>query len=61
MDQLSGVIFDLFVAGMETTSSTLTTAVNLLSKHQHVQRRVQEELDEVVGLDRLPSFSDMER
>ncbi|KAK8393646.1 hypothetical protein O3P69_006759 [Scylla paramamosain] len=61
MDQLMGVIFDLFVAGMETTSSTLTTAVNLIAKHPHVQRRVQEELDEVVGRNRLPSFSDMER
>ncbi|MPC51246.1 Cytochrome P450 2D15 [Portunus trituberculatus] len=61
MDQLMGVIFDLFVAGMETTSSTLTTAVYLMAKHQDVQRRVQEELDEVVGRDRLPSFSDMER
>ena len=56
-----GLIFDLFLAGMETTASTLTTAVNLLSKHPQVQRRVQEELDEVVGSDRLPSFYDMER
>ena len=56
-----GVIFDLFVAGMETTSSSLTTAVHLMAKHPHVQRRVQEELDEMVGTERLPSFSDMER
>ncbi|XP_045114798.1 cytochrome P450 2C15-like [Portunus trituberculatus] len=61
MDQLMGVMFDLFVAGMETTSSSLTTIVHLMTKHPHVQRRVQEELDEVVGRDRLPSFSDMER
>lgn len=61
MDQLLGVIYDLFVAGMETTPSTLTTAVNLMTKHPHVQRRVQKELDEVIGRDRLPSFSDMER
>nr|pir cytochrome P450 enzyme, CYP330A1 enzyme - green crab, common shore crab [Carcinus maenas]AAQ93009.1 cytochrome P450 CYP330A1 [Carcinus maenas] len=61
MDQLSALIFDLFVAGMETTSSALTTAVYLISKHPHVQRRLQEELDEMVGKDRLPSFSDMDR
>ncbi|MPC33290.1 Cytochrome P450 2D15 [Portunus trituberculatus] len=59
--KLMGVMFDLFVAGMETTSSSLTTIVHLMTKHPHVQRRVQEELDEVVGRDRLPSFSDMER
>lgn len=61
MDQLAGLIFDMFVAGMETTSSTLTTAVNFMIKHPYVQRRVQDELDEVVGRDRLPSFTDMER
>ena len=61
MDQLAALIFDLFVAGMETTSSTLTAAVNLISKHPEVQSRMQKELDEVVGRDRLPTFSDMER
>ena len=61
MDQLAGLIFDMFVAGMETTSSTLTTAIYLMTQHPHVQRQVQQELDEVVGRERLPSFSDMER
>lgn len=61
VDQLVALLFDMFVAGMETTSSTLSTGVNLLAKHPFVQRRLQEELDEVVGRDRLPSLADMER
>ncbi|XP_045114848.1 cytochrome P450 2C31-like isoform X2 [Portunus trituberculatus] len=61
MDQLTAMIFDLFVAGMETTSSTLTAGVNLISKHPEVQRRMQAELDEVVGRERFPTCTDMER
>ncbi|XP_045110042.1 cytochrome P450 2C31-like [Portunus trituberculatus] len=61
MDQLAGLIFDMFVAGMETTSSTLTTAIYLMTQHPHVQCQVQQELDKVVGRERLPSFLDMER
>lgn len=51
------VIFEMFVGGSETTSSTLTTAVYMLAKHPEVQKRVHEELDRVVGRDQLPSFS----
>uniref|UniRef100_A0A0P4WJ61 Cytochrome P450 n=2 Tax=Scylla olivacea TaxID=85551 RepID=A0A0P4WJ61_SCYOL len=60
LDMMEGVIVDMFMAGMETTSSTLTTSMYLLGKHPHVQRRVHEELDEVVGKERCPSFYDME-
>ncbi|XP_037798084.1 cytochrome P450 2C42-like [Penaeus monodon] len=57
MDQMVSVIFEMFVGGSETTSSTLTTAVYLLAKHPEVQKRVHEELDSVVDRDQLPSFS----
>ncbi|KAK8393648.1 hypothetical protein O3P69_006761 [Scylla paramamosain] len=60
LDMMKGVIVDMFMAGMEPTSSTLTTAMYLLGKHPHVQSRVHEELDEVVGKERCPSFYDME-
>lgn len=55
------VIFEMFVGGSETTSSTLTTAVYMLAKHPEVQKRVHEELDRVVGRDQLPSFSQMDQ
>lgn len=60
-DQLVSVIFEMFVAGSETTSSTLAMAVYLLAKHPEIQKRVHEELDRVVGRDQLPSFSQMDQ
>ncbi|XP_050694745.1 cytochrome P450 2L1-like isoform X2 [Eriocheir sinensis] len=61
MDQLAGLIFDMFAAGQETVSGTLCMGVYLIAKHPHVQRRLQEELDDVVGTDNLPSMLDVER
>ncbi|XP_069187321.1 cytochrome P450 2D15 isoform X2 [Procambarus clarkii] len=61
MDQMAAVVTEMFVAGMETTSSTLTMGIYLVAKHPAIQQRVQQELDSVVGNDRLPSFSDMDK
>ena len=58
MDNLKVTLFDLFLAGSETTSTTLTWAVLFMVRYPEVQRKVQEELDEVVGLQRLPSMKD---
>lgn len=40
------------------TSSTLSTFVLLMMLHHDVQRKVQEELDTVVGYTRLPTLED---
>ncbi|GLH03092.1 Cytochrome P450 306a1, partial [Gryllus bimaculatus] len=56
--QLQLVAGDLLVAAPTTTSSTLTFAVRALLYHPEVQRRSQEELDRVVGRDRLPTLDD---
>ncbi|XP_050694778.1 cytochrome P450 2L1-like isoform X2 [Eriocheir sinensis] len=61
MDQLAGLIFDMFAAGQETIARTFCMGVYLIAKHPHVQRRLQEELDDVVGTDNLPSMLDVER
>ena len=45
-------LFDLFLAGSETTSTTLNWAVLYMVRYPEVQARVQEELDSVVGTDR---------
>ncbi|KAK8734238.1 hypothetical protein OTU49_006079 [Cherax quadricarinatus] len=58
MHEFTAVIFDMFAAGMDTTSSTLTMGVYLIAKHPAIQQKVQQELDEVLGRDRLPSYSD---
>lgn len=41
--------------------SALTSAILALLLHPHVQARAQREIDEVVGRDRLPDFSDRPR
>lgn len=45
---------DMVMAGTETTAATLQWAVFLMVKHPHVQGRVQEELDRVLGPGQLP-------
>ena len=45
-------LFDLFLAGSETTSTTLTWAVLYMVRYPGVQARVQQELDSVVGINR---------
>lgn len=48
---------ELFGAGGETTATTLRWAFLLLSVHQDVQKKLQEEIDSIVGKDRLPSVT----
>jgi len=52
------IFVDLFTAGMETTVSTLCWTFLYLIHHPEVQEKVHEEIDRIVGKDRLPSLSD---
>ena len=58
IDNLKVTLFDLFLAGSETTSTTLTWAALYMVRYPHIQEKVQQELDKVVGTNRLPSTSD---
>ncbi|XP_005080049.1 cytochrome P450 2W1 [Mesocricetus auratus] len=49
---------DMVMAGTETTAATLQWAIFLMVKHPHVQGRVQEELDRVLGPGQLPRPED---
>ena len=44
---LTNVLIDLFIAGMETTSSTLTWTFLLLLHHPEIKRKLQDEIDSV--------------
>ncbi|XP_008060182.1 cytochrome P450 2D6-like [Carlito syrichta] len=57
-DNLCLVVFDLFAAGMVTTSITLCWALLLMILHPDVQCRVQQEIDEVIGQARRPEMAD---
>ncbi|GBM61727.1 Cytochrome P450 2C39 [Araneus ventricosus] len=49
---------NLFLEGTESVSSTVASLLVELSKHPDVQKKVQEELDSVVGRERLLSWTD---
>ncbi|CAL8109768.1 unnamed protein product [Orchesella dallaii] len=58
---LYSVLLDLFVAGAETTSTTLQWCMLYLSRNPRVQKKVQEEIDNVIGKSRPPNRGDKPR
>ncbi|MCW8381654.1 cytochrome P450 [Streptomyces justiciae] len=60
-DELREQVLIFLVAGHETTATALAFALHLLARHPEEQRRVQEEVDGVLGGgDRVPTAADME-
>merc|ERR1712212_377764 len=49
---------DLFLAGTETTSTTLQWSLVYLIKWPHIQEKVQAEIDRVIGQSRQPNMAD---
>ncbi|XP_034386036.1 cytochrome P450 2J1-like [Cyclopterus lumpus] len=52
---------DLFVAGTETTTTTLHWGLLYMIHYPHIQAAVQAEIDSVVGSSKQPSMSDKEQ
>uniref|UniRef100_A0A8C1WPT9 Cytochrome P450, family 2, subfamily Y, polypeptide 3 n=1 Tax=Cyprinus carpio TaxID=7962 RepID=A0A8C1WPT9_CYPCA len=57
-DNMLGTVLNLFIAGTETTSTTLRYALMLLIKHTHIQEQMQKEIDRVIGQNRVPTMDD---
>nr|QRG28708.1 CYP18A1 [Chilo infuscatellus] len=57
--QLKQILGDLFSAGMETIKSSILWMIVFMIRNPAVKRKVQEELDAVVGRNRLPNMEDM--
>jgi cytochrome P450 len=55
---LKRVAVSLYGAGTDTTISANASFFQLMSLHPEVQRKAQEEIDRVVGHDRLPCAQD---
>ncbi|KAF9557275.1 cytochrome P450 [Agrocybe pediades] len=54
---LAGIMFS---AGAETTSGTLLYFIQAMVLYPEIQKKAQEELDRVVGRDRIPTFEDFD-
>uniref|UniRef100_A0A8B9EDX6 Cytochrome P450 2K1-like n=1 Tax=Anser cygnoides TaxID=8845 RepID=A0A8B9EDX6_ANSCY len=48
-DNLLSLVSNLFTAGLETISSTLNWSLLLMLKYPEIQRKVQEEIEQVIG------------
>ncbi|KAG2152780.1 cytochrome P450 [Suillus clintonianus] len=52
------IALTVFVAGFDTSSSTLCSFILAMVLHPEAQRRAQQEIDSVIGVNRLPDFYD---
>jgi cytochrome P450 len=55
---LMATMIDFFVAGSDTVSQTVLWGILYLCKYPEVQKKLQDELDSVVGRNRHPALSD---
>ncbi|XP_054839575.1 cytochrome P450 2J2-like [Eublepharis macularius] len=60
-ENLVQCIFDLFVAGTETTSLTLRWALILMANHPDIQQKVHKEIEDVLGTSQSFSYQDRKR
>ncbi|KAM4641693.1 cytochrome P450 2G1-like [Discoglossus pictus] len=49
---------DLFIAGIDTISSTIYHSLQILATFSEIQAKVHEEIDQVIGRDRMPRMDD---
>lgn len=58
MVNVIGVIKDLFMGGVDTTNTILSWSLLYMITWPDIQKKVQEELDRVIGRQRLPYYKD---
>ncbi|KAH9973784.1 cytochrome P450 [Lactifluus volemus] len=60
-DELMGNVFGMMFAGHETTAYSLASTIGFLGLHSDIQEDLYEQIVEVVGHDREPTFEDFPR
>ncbi|XP_017574195.2 cytochrome P450 2H1-like isoform X2 [Pygocentrus nattereri] len=58
LENMMNSVFDLFIAGTETTATTLRWGLIYMMDHPDVQERCHEEIIRVLGFDRSPCMDD---
>ncbi|KAF8788825.1 Cytochrome P450 2F3 like protein [Argiope bruennichi] len=58
VERLEANCLNLFMEGTETVSFTANHLLEELSKYPETQKKIQQELDSIVGKERLPSWAD---
>ncbi|CAK9228236.1 unnamed protein product, partial [Sphagnum troendelagicum] len=58
-NSIKAVILDMLLAGTDTSANTVEWAIAELLRHPHCAKKLQAELDEVVGKDRIVTESDI--
>ncbi|XP_016447078.1 cytochrome P450 71AU50 [Nicotiana tabacum] len=57
---IKAVLLDMLMASMDTSATSVEWTLTELLRHPHVMKKLQKELEEVVGLDRMVEESDLE-
>jgi len=59
--ELIANIWIFFLAGHDTTSTALTWALNCLRAYPDIQEKVYNEIQSVIGLDKIPTYEDLDK
>ncbi|CEF70466.1 Cytochrome P450 18a1 [Strongyloides ratti] len=57
-NHLEAMVMDFWIAGMETTTTTLKWLILLLMKYPEIQEKLHKEIDEAIGKDQLVLLND---
>ncbi|GMS93951.1 hypothetical protein PENTCL1PPCAC_16126 [Pristionchus entomophagus] len=61
MDNMMGCCSDFFLAGQETTTTTLRWAMLIFAKHPEIQEKLRQEVHRVVGKEHNPFMADQQK
>nr|ATG29944.1 CYP750B2 [Taxus chinensis] len=56
---IKAIVFDMFSAGMETSTTTLEWAMSEIVQNPHVMKKLQEEIESIVGKDQVVTESNL--
>ncbi|XP_055819523.1 cytochrome P450 71AU50-like [Solanum dulcamara] len=57
---IKAILFDMIVAGIDTSATSVDWILTELLRHPHVMKKLQKELEQVVGLEKMVKESDLE-